>query len=363
MSFKHRSSWATLWSNDIQGGTEEDWFLDVDSDHEHHPADPYDNSGYSSHELRLDVAAGRNAIQSANNASFWGWDGRWPTEMGKQAARDGFPIYVKGTLPKYCRKQRKMPPDMAERLADKIHDQRVKTYIAPADQPTQSDVDYFGVPKTVCPETNELLDICIVFNGTSSGLNDSVWAPSFWLPTPDTALRQLEFRSHCVDFDMGEFFLNFPLDKRLRQYTGVPMNFLAGRLNTLDKLRAKENPLSERLSPAEEEVWTPLLMGFTPSPYLSVRHYYLVEEFVIGNPKEEDNPLRWDRVLLNCPGDTNWDPRQPEIMKWDDISENVSPDELSQHSWMMGEEATRIANMLGKSSTGVLQDYNIWEFK
>jgi len=60
-------------------------------------------------------------------------------------------------------------------------------------------------------------------------------------------------------------------------------------------------------------------MGFTPSPYHSVRFYYLAEEFVVGDLQEVDSPLRWDRVILNCPGDPNWDPQRPEVMKWDDV--------------------------------------------
>mmetsp|Transcript_3333 Transcript_3333/g.5082 ORF Transcript_3333/g.5082 Transcript_3333/m.5082 type:complete len:141 (-) Transcript_3333:2298-2720(-) len=49
--------------------------------------------------LKLDTEAGRRAIQLATNASFWGWDGgstlfycRWPTPLGRTAARDGFEI-------------------------------------------------------------------------------------------------------------------------------------------------------------------------------------------------------------------------------------------------------------------------------
>jgi hypothetical protein len=43
----------------------------------------------------------------------------------------------------------------------------------------KSVIDYFEVPKDD--------DICLVYNGSSCGLNDCLWAPNFWLPMPGAA--------------------------------------------------------------------------------------------------------------------------------------------------------------------------------
>jgi hypothetical protein len=53
---------------------------------------------------------------------------------------------------------------------------RKRKYIAPGY--VWSLTNFFSVPKGD-------QDICMVYNGTSSGLNDSLWVPSFPLPTVD----------------------------------------------------------------------------------------------------------------------------------------------------------------------------------
>ena len=90
----------------------------------------------------------------------------------------------------------------------------------------------------------------MVYNGTSCGLNDCVWAPNFWLPTPEMAARQLDFGCFMIDLDLGEFFLNFPLPHRIRPHTGVDLNVIKREVRALGQ-------------PAlETEHWTRLLMGF-----------------------------------------------------------------------------------------------------
>ena len=58
------------------------------------------------------------------------------------------------------------------------------------------------------------LDIRVVYNGTASGLNEALWAPGFYLPNANAAARLLMFYSFTVDADLGEMFLNFPMDKK-----------------------------------------------------------------------------------------------------------------------------------------------------
>jgi hypothetical protein len=45
-------------------------------------------------------------------------------------------------------------------------------------------IDYFGVPKAD--------DVQVVYNGASCGLNDTVWAPNFWLSTAKIRHSRLE---------------------------------------------------------------------------------------------------------------------------------------------------------------------------
>ena len=64
-------------------------------------------------------------------------------------------------------------------------------------------------------------DIRMVYNGTSCGLNDVLWAPRFGLPTVKQTLRAL-LAGYCqCDLDVGEQFLKFPLHMDLREYSRV----------------------------------------------------------------------------------------------------------------------------------------------
>jgi len=72
------------------------------------------------------------------------------------------------------------------------------------------------------------------------------------------------------------------------------------------------------------EAWTRCLMGFGPSPFLAVCFYYHGEEFIIGNPRGSNIALRWDKVVLNCPGSKTVDPCFPWVYKWDNIRKSVA---------------------------------------
>jgi hypothetical protein len=61
-----------------------------------------------------------------------------------------------------------------------------------------------------------ITDIRMVYNGTSCGLNETLWAPNFFLPTPSSAARVLGYGYYMVDIDLGEMFLNFSLSELLQ---------------------------------------------------------------------------------------------------------------------------------------------------
>ena len=72
---------------------------------------------------------------------------------------------------------------------------------------------YLSVPKGV--------DIRMVYNGVSSGLNNAMWDPHFALPTVRHTLMETEDGTYMADRDIGEMFLNFMLSKDVRHYCRV----------------------------------------------------------------------------------------------------------------------------------------------
>lgn len=164
--------------------------------------------------FRRDLECGTRAIKYFLDSSWWKWDRgsallfwRWPTPESRTAARDGWPFFVTDKLPTYGGCGQPPSPNVRSTLAKKIEDLLCKSYVEPITEVT-AHIDHFGVPKTASPD-GEALDIRVVWHGSSSGLNQSLWAPNFPLPTTDTALRQVSYLCESADFDMGEMFLNF----------------------------------------------------------------------------------------------------------------------------------------------------------
>jgi hypothetical protein len=146
-------------------------------------------------------------------------------------------------------------------------------------------VHFFAVPKGDS-------DIRVVFDGTSSGLNETLWAPNFFLPSAKSAAMCLTFETWMADMDFGEMFHNFHMDPRIRPCSGVELGQVASQMTTVESVNSKPSLLR----------WTRLFMGMRPSPYNAVRHYYWGEEFARGNPNRSDNPMGYDKIRINLPG-------------------------------------------------------------
>ncbi len=71
----------------------------------------------------------------------------------------------------------------------------------------------------------------MVYNGTSCGLNDVLWAPCFAPPTVKQMLRALLPGYMQCDLDVGEQFPNFYLHKELRKYSLQILTTPIRRLN------------------------------------------------------------------------------------------------------------------------------------
>jgi hypothetical protein len=203
-------------------------------------------------------------------------------------------IFVQGELPTNLRPARPVHPDKRAMLGPKIDTVRKRNYIAP--EPVSNLTDFFDVPKGE-------IDIRVVYNGTTSGLNEKLWSPGFFLPNADSAGRLLMYNSYTVDADLGEMFLNFPMDPRIPPDAGVDLTLLRANL---DKVPEKGRIL---------ERWERLYMGMKPSPYNSVRYFYWGEEFARGKPLGESNALRYDPVILNLPGMESFDPSMPSVVE------------------------------------------------
>ena len=70
----------------------------------------------------------------------------------------------------------------------------------------KSYIKYFAVPKGED-------DIRMVYDATANKLNDAVWAPSFWLPTIDTLVRNVGKDLWMTDRDVLDMFLNYQLHR------------------------------------------------------------------------------------------------------------------------------------------------------
>lgn len=265
-------------------------------------------------ELLHDADIGCEALSNVLDSTWWEWSNgssllfwRWNSEEQRRDARDGMEIFVRGELPGFFRKPRPMEFAKLRLIASKIGTVRRRTYIRAG--PIRSLIDFFDVPKGD--------DIRMVYNGTSSGLNDALWAPSFFLPSAESAGRLLTYNSYCVDMDLGEMLLNFPMDVKLRPYAGVNLTRLAPLLD--DKAVLDSNGrLFER--------WERLFMGMRPSPYNAVRYFYWAEEFARGKPTDPKYAIRYDRVILNLPGGDSFDPTLPMVMKWNDKVDRLAGD-------------------------------------
>ena len=196
--------------------------------------------------------------------------------------------FVKNSLPVGRKSKRvKMSPEVRELVAEKLEGMHNRHYLEEGH--VTSSLDFFPVPKGDS-------DIRVVFDGSSCGLNAALWAPNFFLPSASSASMLLSFNTWMADMDFGEMFHNFPMEDRLRKCSGVEWD------------SGKGGRVICR--------WTRLFMGLRPSPYCAVRFYYWGEEFARGDPSKSDNPMRYDKIRLNLPGASDYDPKWPKVMKW-----------------------------------------------
>jgi hypothetical protein len=115
--------------------------------------------------------------------------------------RDGRPPWFKTHPAQYVKLQRE-DRSTNSKIQEKLRNVLTKGNIAPGH--VEGLTHYFAIPKGVS-------DVRMVCDASASGLNSSLWVPTFALPTANALLDLLTPMSWMSDLDMGEQFLNFAL--------------------------------------------------------------------------------------------------------------------------------------------------------
>jgi hypothetical protein len=156
---------------------------------------------------------------------FW----HWPSAgMQQKAARDGMQAWIKEVLPSHKHDVKRPKAEQFATYLPKLQKILERGYVVPLNH-IKSLTEYFDVEKDD--------DIRLVYNGTSCGLNWSLWAPNFWLPTVKSAIHVLGFGYFSVDINLGEMFLNFPLPAILQEHSGVDLSHFREALEEILKVK------------------------------------------------------------------------------------------------------------------------------
>jgi hypothetical protein len=243
----------------------------------------------------------RDCVQRCAESTWWDWsDGsrllflRWP-EVWQREARDGAKgLHTGSPEPRLHYPQVPMADENIARLdGEKLEKLLRRRYITCG--PCKNTVPRFAVPKGSD-------DIRVVWDLKKSGLNEHMFTPSFFLPTVATYLRKLTNVAHSGDFDIGEQFHNYMLHPQEQIYCGV---HVPGE--TVRRL------VSEGLAVEPLMRWSRLVFGWQSSPYLALR--MLARALEIAVETTGDNVFQIHQVRLNLPGQSDYDPSQPRLVK------------------------------------------------
>jgi hypothetical protein len=210
------------------------------------------------------IDRGVEAIRHASLTSWWAWDKgpsplfwRWPPGY-QDPLRDGMKPMFKGDPPHTMEYQRPYSDEgLRSKEKKKIGKARVHGYLLAVFK-ILALINVFSVPKG---HNN----ICMVYDGTKSGLNNMLFCPWFWLPTTSTMTRTLHKDDGTGDNDSGDFFLNFWQHLDL-----VP--FLGEEANGVEKVLV---------------AWVCCAMGLKPSPYYAAQCGNRAKRICLGSPKLE----------------------------------------------------------------------------
>jgi hypothetical protein len=147
----------------------------------------------------------------------------------------------------------------------------------------------------------------MVYDVTANKLNESVWVPTFWLPTIDPLVCAVEKGSCVTGRDVGNMFLNYQLHEEVHPITAVDLSCLYEDLAEAGLRWA---------------VWGRNLMGFVASPYNSMKMALVAKEVCkgdrfqtgLGLDGKELSPFQRESIWLNLPGTPVYDPSREEVV-------------------------------------------------
>jgi hypothetical protein len=110
-----------------------------------------------------------------------------------------------------------------------------------------------------------------------------------------------------ADVDIGEMFLNFFLDQRVRKFSRVDFTkFYPEELDEIKKV------IWER--------WNHCAMGFWPCHFVTIQALAWLEEKIFGNRNNLENIFHWESLKINLPGSATFGPSKPWVYndrEWD----------------------------------------------
>jgi len=266
---------------------------------------------------RRDLECGRDCIWRCSGASWWEWDvgsrpfhWRWPKEY-QELIRDGLKPWFKAKPADVTVPQRgEVDPVIRNQVTQKLTKVLSKGYLGVGH--VRALTSFFTVPKGD-------KDVRIVYNGTKSGLNDCLWAPWFCLPTVEQHLRAVEPGTYLADVDIGEQFHNFIMHQPLQPYAGVDLTpFFPDSFGVRATGKRTKRTFWVR--------WTRCGMGFKISPYNAGQAMLFAEELIRGDPADTTNLFHFDQVVLNIPGQENYQPSLPWLYKFRSADQRLACD-------------------------------------
>ncbi|KAL7527345.1 hypothetical protein ACHAXR_003250, partial [Thalassiosira sp. AJA248-18] len=185
-----------------------------------------------------------------------------------------------------------------------------------------------GVVDLVCPTfpVEKPDDIRVVWDSKRNGLNATVWAPKFSLPTTsdteDMVIKWLRIpvrdyllagsplqdysqddglfiKSFQFDSDVGQMFHNFIMHKRERHSHGVRF------------FHTRNDGSFEKQSFLR---FCALSFGCLCSPYIACQGEERIMELSLGEPKDLANPFQWEQVWMNIRFTIEYDSSMPRVM-------------------------------------------------
>jgi len=253
-------------------------------------------------QAKREWAAGRECVARVADSTWWEWTAgsrphfwRWPEEY-REAIWEGVAPWFRTRPPSWKVPQRHEKDEGTRKaVRSKLEKVRRLGYIRPGR--VKSLTSYLSVPKGES-------DIRMVYDGTKSGLNDTLWVPWFSLPTIETHLRFVGHDSYMGDIDVGDMFHNFMLHEDVQDLAGIDLTPFFP-----DEAVAAGTPQSLW------ERWVRSAMGLKSSPYNTIQGMLFAEEIIRGDPANSKNIFRWDYVRLNLPGMDNYQTHLPWVSK------------------------------------------------